>query len=246
MTTYNDQGAPSGPRQARAVRPRLTPAHRRALLGGAKDPLGLLPKPVNLRTAVSLAGGGYVGLDQSRDILRGRAATREMLDVWGGALTEDGWARAREEGAGPYRIVIVGCGKAKQDRRVTAGMLYTGGFHWACRYTGMELLHGGGRLYILSAAHGLLDLHTEIDPYDLTVGDPGSVSPDLVRAQALERGLEHAEVTVLAGSRYVDLARAAWPDLEAPLAGARGIGEMQQRLGHLRRETHHRNLEGNW
>ncbi|GAA4981415.1 DUF6884 domain-containing protein [Kitasatospora paranensis] len=243
MTTRNQQTS-SGPRPADPARPRLTAAHRRALLGGAKDPLGLLPKRVNLRTAVSLASLGYVGLDQSNDYLRGRDATQETLEVWGGVLTEEGWARARAEGAGAFRIVIVGCGKAKQDRRVTAGALYTGSFHWACRYTGMELLRGGGRLYILSAAHGLLDLDTEIDPYDLTVGDPGSVGADVVRDQVIERGLEEAEVTVLAGSRYVDLARAVWPDLQAPLFGARGIGEMKQRLARIRRESHHRHLLG--
>jgi hypothetical protein len=240
MTEHDKQTIPS------TSRPRLTTAHRRALLAAAKDPLGGLPKPVNLRTVVSLAGLGYVGLDQSRPSLRGRPATKEALDVWGGALSGEGWSRAREEGAGPYRVVVVGCGKAKQNRRVTAGAMYIGTFHGACRATARELLHGGGRLYILSAAHGLLDLDTEIDPYDLTVSDPGSVSADLVRDQARERGLELAEVTVLAGSRYVDLARAAWPNLDAPLSGAGGIGEMQQRMGRIRSDAHLRNLAGEW
>ncbi|QCX82215.1 hypothetical protein C9F11_43175 (plasmid) [Streptomyces sp. YIM 121038] len=98
-------GAPDRPRTAKASTPRITPAQRRALLAGAKDPLGLLPKFVNLRTLKSLADIGYVGLDQSREILRGREATRDALDVWGGALTEAGWQRARAEGAGRFRIV---------------------------------------------------------------------------------------------------------------------------------------------
>ncbi|GLX22586.1 DUF6884 domain-containing protein [Streptomyces lavendulae] len=228
---------PHGPGRPHAVgssTPRITPAQRRALLAGAKDPLGLLPKSVNLRTLAALAGAGYVGLDQSRDVLRGREATREQLDVWGGALTEDGWQRARVEGAGRFRIVVVGCGKAKQDRRVIAGAMYVGTFHGSCRETAKALLQDGGRLYILSAAHGLLDLSTEIDPYDITVGDPGSVSADFVQAQVRARGIESAEVTVLAGSKYVALARQSWPALEAPLAGAAGIGEMKQRLSQMR------------
>jgi hypothetical protein len=89
----------------------------------------------------------------------------------------------------------------------------------------------------LSAAHGLLDLFTQIDPYDITVGDPGSVSADFVQAQVRERGIESAEVTVLAGSKYVTLARQSWPDLQAPLAGAGGIGEMKQRLSRIRLTT---------
>lgn len=127
-----------------------------------------------------------------------------------------------------------GCGKAKQDRRVTAGAMYVGTFHGSCRETAKALLQNGGRQYILSAAHGLLDLSTEIDPYDITVGDPGSVSADFVQAQVRERGIESAEVTVLAGSKYVALARQSWPGLEAPLAGAGGIGEMKQRLSQIR------------
>ncbi|MEU5137075.1 DUF6884 domain-containing protein [Streptomyces californicus] len=227
-------GTSDRPRLAGAFTPRISPAQRRGLLAGARDPIGLLPKSVNLRTLVSLAGIGYVGLDQSRDVLRGEEATRDMLDAWGGALTEGGWERARAEGAGRFRIVVVGCGKAKQDRRVTAGAMYTGSFHGSCRETAKALLRDGGRQYILSAAHGLLDLSAEIDPYDITVNDPGSVSSDFVQAQVRDRGIETAEVTVLAGSKYVTLARPSWPGLDAPLAGSAGIGEMKQRLSRIR------------
>ncbi|MFE0778001.1 DUF6884 domain-containing protein, partial [Streptomyces sp. NPDC058861] len=94
--------------------------------------------------------------------------------------------------------------------------------------TGLKGLHN------LSAAHGLLDLSTEIDPYDITAGAPGSVSADFVQAQVRELGIESAEVTVLAGIKYVALTRPSWPDLEAPLAGAGGIGEMKQRLSQIR------------
>ncbi|MFJ1742464.1 DUF6884 domain-containing protein [Streptomyces microflavus] len=226
--------ASTGPGRPRSSARRITAAQRRALLAGARDPLGLLPAAVNLRTLISLAEVGYVGLDQSRDILRGQEATRDALGVWGGALTEAGWVRARAEGAGPYRIVVVGCGKSKQDRRVPAGAMYVGSFHGSCRETAKALLLDGGRQYILSAGHGLLDLSTEIDPYDITVGDPGSVSAELVQAQVRERGIESAEVTVLAGGKYVRLARPSWPGLQAPLAAAVGIGEMRQRLSQIR------------
>ncbi|MCM2430943.1 DUF6884 domain-containing protein [Streptomyces sp. RKAG337] len=233
-TRSEQPGEPDRPRESGPSTTHVTTTQRRALLAGARDPLGLLPKSVNLRTLNCLAEAGYVGLDQSRDILRGREATREQLDVWGGALTEAGWQRARAEGADRYRIVVVGCGKAKQDRRVTAGAMYVGSFHGSCRYAAEALLQDGGRLYILSAAHGLLDLSTQIDPYDITVGDPGGVSADFVQAQVRERGIESAEVTVLAGSKYVALARHSWPGLQAPLAGASGIGAMKQRLSQIR------------
>ena len=89
------------------------------------------------------------------------------------------WFRPQygQESANPCAF---GCGKAKQDRRVTAGAMYVSTFHGSCRYAAQALLQDGGRQYILSAAHGLLDLSTQIDPYDITVGDPGSVSADFV------------------------------------------------------------------
>ncbi|WP_368855111.1 hypothetical protein [Streptomyces sp. JV178] len=46
--------------------------------------------------------------------------------------------------------------------------MYVGTFHGSCRYAAEALLQDGGRQYILSAAHGLLD------PYGITVGDPGA------------------------------------------------------------------------
>lgn len=126
MTTDHTHNSPAGtslspgararPRTAGTPTPRITTAQRRALLAGAKDPLGLLPKSVNLRTLVSLADAGYVGLDQSRDILRGQEATRDQLDVWGGTLTEAGWQRARAEGAGRFRIVVVSGWRAGSPR----------------------------------------------------------------------------------------------------------------------------------
>lgn len=92
---------------------------------------------------------------------------------------------------------------------MAAGAMYVGTFHGSCRYAAEALLQDGGRQYILSAAHGLLDLSTEIDPYDITVGDPGSVSANFVQAQVRERGIESAEVTVLAGWQQVRRPRTA-------------------------------------
>ncbi|WP_371648754.1 hypothetical protein [Streptomyces mirabilis] len=58
-------GAPDRPRQAGASRLPITPAQHRTLRAGARDPIGLLPRSVNLRTLASLADVRYVGLDQT-------------------------------------------------------------------------------------------------------------------------------------------------------------------------------------
>ncbi|MFE7135808.1 DUF6884 domain-containing protein [Streptomyces sp. NPDC057638] len=213
--------------------PRLTGPQRKALLAGALDPRGRLPKTVNLRVAVRLAELGYVSLDPLNR-QEGQEPTREALDAHGGYLTPAGWERARAEGAGAYRIVIIGCGKGKLDHPARAGVMYTGDFHWLCRQTAEELITTGGRIYVASGLHGLLDLDTEIQPYDVRLGDPGSVTADDIRAQVQARAVSDARVTVLAGKRYTALMRAAWAGLEAPLEGSRGIGEMKSRLSRIR------------
>lgn len=133
--------------------------------------------------------------------------------------------RAAEAAAG--EVVIVPCGGRKLDRPAPAGDLYTGSYHQACRRAAAAR---GGRVLILSALHGLLPLNQEIAPYDLRMGQPGSVTPAKVREQAAALGILDARVTVLAGRAYADVVSAVWPDADRPLDGTRGIGAHLARL----------------
>src|SRR5271170_4194379 len=65
------------------------------------------------------------------------------------------------------RIVLVACGKRKGNSRAKARYLYQGElFQKSLAYAqSLERV----AIYILSAKHGLLDLDTEIDPYDQTL-----------------------------------------------------------------------------
>lgn len=129
--------------------------------------------------------------------------------------------------AAPDEVVIVPCGGKKLPTAAPAGELYVGSYHRACRRAAAAR---GGRLLILSAKHGLLDPATVIDPYDLTMGQPGSVTVATVRGQAALLGILDARVTVLAGTRYADVVSSVWPDADRPLAGTRGIGEQLSAL----------------
>lgn len=130
-------------------------------------------------------------------------------------------------------IVIVPCGKAKQNTASQARAMYTGSYHRAAMRAAqaMAARAPGTRVAILSAKYGLLtDLDETIEPYDVTAGQAGAITSAQLRRQVAALGLAHAEVTVLAGRRYVELAQSVWPAARTPLAGVGGMGLQLQRL----------------
>lgn len=128
-------------------------------------------------------------------------------------------------------VIIVGCSRAKEPGRLPAGRKYLGSFHHAARRAAAVIAaRTGGQLLILSARHGLVTLDTEVDNYDLSIGDPGAVTAARIAEQAAALGITGAAVTVLAGRRYADLISQVWADAARPLDGARGIGEQRARL----------------
>ncbi|MEU5199012.1 DUF6884 domain-containing protein [Streptomyces scabiei] len=135
------------------------------------------------------------------------------------------------------RVIIVSCGgrKNRSEKPVPAGERYTGSYHLALRKAADALTHGGrtGRVLILSALYGLLNLHDPVAPYDMRMGDEGSVSGEQLREQAADLGILGADVTVLGPRAYVEASRTAWPELTAPLAGARGIGDQLAKLADI-------------
>ncbi|MGY3199758.1 hypothetical protein ACVW19_000268 [Streptomyces sp. TE5632] len=73
-----------------------------------------------------------------------------------------------------------------------------------------------------------------LQPYDTRIGDARSVSPDKLREQAGELGVDQAQdVTVLAGRVYAEACRVVWPHARTPLVGM-GIGRQLQRLAGIR------------
>ncbi|MET8816544.1 DUF6884 domain-containing protein [Streptomyces sp. NPDC004549] len=129
----------------------------------------------------------------------------------------------------PQRVIIVSCGGRKNSAQhpVPAGERYTGSYHLALRRAADALTRNGltGSVLILSSLHGLIHLDHPIGPYDMRMGDKGSVSSKRLRQQAAELGILNADVTVLGPRAYVEASRTVWPELTAPLAGARGIGD---------------------
>lgn len=161
----------------------------------------------------------------------GPAAAVELRAVTAAPVTE---SLAAAAAAGP--VVVIPCSGAKLDRPAPAGELYRGSLHTMCRRAADTLTVEGGTVVVLSARWGLVPLAQVIEPYELRMGEPGSVTADELRAQAARLGIDRAaDVTVLAGAAYTTAARSVWSHATAPLAGSRGIGVMRQRLAQLAR-----------
>lgn len=133
------------------------------------------------------------------------------------------------------QLVVVGCGASKEPRPTPAGRLYTGPYFTACKRAALALAPARG-WRILSALHGLVHPIDTIAPYDLRMGQAGSVTVERVREQARAKGLadlDGAAVVVLAGERYLRVARAVWPTALAPLAGTGGLGHQLRVLSRI-------------
>lgn len=104
--------------------------------------------------------------------------------------------------------VIIPCGGSKLAGTHPARELYTGqAFRHQLAAAEAIVASEGGRVLILSALHGLVDLDEELSSYDVKMGDPASVSPITVAIQMAERGLVGSD-TELSPAIYTLLPRA--------------------------------------
>jgi hypothetical protein len=132
-----------------------------------------------------------------------------------------------------FPLVVVPCSRAKLDTPAPAGRLYTGPLHLAARRAAERMR--ARRVLVLSARHGLVDLDTVIEPYDLAMGDPGSVVRETLarQAAALREPPDTPFVVLLLPRAYAQAVEDVWPSATNPLAGARSRGEQLHRLSAL-------------
>ncbi len=134
--------------------------------------------------------------------------------------------------------MLISCAAKKTEHKAQAQDLYASPlFQRALAYARFL---GPDDVYILSAKYGLLDLTTEIEPYDLTLKD---MSSNDARAWADKVLSQLAQKTEFSRDTFIFLAGDAYrrfivPKLahwEAPLAGL-PIGKQLQRLNELLNE----------
>ena len=115
-------------------------------------------------------------------------------------------------------IVIVPCGDIKASHTTTAENMYIGKYHkFAMRYA----RHVAPRenIYILSAKHGLMMLDKVIEPYNLKMGDLGSIGAYTIRQQAIQFNILNESVIALGGKKYSLMVKHVWPSAQTPLIG---------------------------
>ncbi|ANU79764.1 hypothetical protein BI023_gp58 [Mycobacterium phage Sneeze] len=87
-----------------------------------------------------------------------------------------------EHEAGP--IVVIPCGATKLDGPAPADQLYTSQhFRLTLRAAHKLAEDQGARVFILSALHGLVAPSTVLEPYDVKMGDAGSIKPAALAEQ---------------------------------------------------------------
>lgn len=107
--------------------------------------------------------------------------------------------------------------------------LYLGSYYRACLYYALSLV-GREQIFILSAKYGLLALRDVVEPYDLKMGQKGSVTAQQISEQAVLRGVFDEKVICLGGRAYIDVMRQVWKDCVVPLEGVGGIGKQMRWL----------------
>jgi len=115
-------------------------------------------------------------------------------------------------------IVIVPCGHLKASHATTAEQMYVGRYHKAgMKYA--QFMAPRENIYILSAKYGLMTLDTVIEPYDLKMGDVGSIGAYTIKQQAIRFGILNESVIALGGKSYSLMVKRVWPSAQTPLIG---------------------------
>ncbi len=102
--------------------------------------------------------------------------------------------------------------------------MYIGSYHKMCqRYA--RSLAPVENIYILSAKYGLLQMTDVIEPYSLTLGQPGCVTWLDVKKQAKQLGIDNQSCIAIGGMKYTGLCKRVWQDCQTPLTGKGGNGK---------------------
>ena len=133
--------------------------------------------------------------------------------------------------------VIIPCGGQKLPHAAHADELYTGSMFQDTLRTAL-MMTDRNNIFILSAKYGLVMLDVVLPPYDLKMGDPGSVTPGQVQRDLREM-LDFSEpftISALLPKAYLKVLRDAYNfEIENCFEGCKGIGYQKARLAEIRK-----------
>lgn len=134
-------------------------------------------------------------------------------------------------------LVIIPCGSKKRNVRSKAKDLYIGTYFKAC-LDFAQSLYPDTNIRILSGKYGIVPLDKEIDPYEMRLGEKGSITLPEIMQQVREQNLLTASpVVIVAGSQYAQMAKKIWPHATSVLENAGGMGKQIQRLKQLTKKA---------
>ena len=123
--------------------------------------------------------------------------------------------------------VLIACGGVKAPHPTSALALYRGSYFRACARWALSVADPA-RIYVLSARYGIVRGASQLAPYDVRIGDPGSVTVDHLARDVARLGLDGAGLLFCGGARYWHMVRRVLPHAlwvtEAMPAHRRGIG----------------------
>jgi cytoplasmic iron level regulating protein YaaA (DUF328/UPF0246 family) len=134
------------------------------------------------------------------------------------------------------KFVIIPCGGAKLETPANARDLYIGSMYRDQLATALTMTTPEN-IRILSAKHGLIALDTIVEPYDLKMGQKGSVTSETLAGQ-LDEMLPKNEtylIDALLPKKYAAALEDATADhIENHFHGCAGIGYQKQVLKKIR------------
>lgn len=133
--------------------------------------------------------------------------------------------------------VIIPCGGVKLSHPAHAYELYIGSMFQDTLRTALTMTDRNN-IFILSAKYGLVQLDTVLEPYDLKMGQPGSVSADQVQRD-LRKLIDFSTaytLDALLPKAYLKVLEEATSDwVNSHYEGCRGIGDQKARLAQIRK-----------
>lgn len=134
------------------------------------------------------------------------------------------------------RYVIIPCGGAKLTEPAHAYELYTGSMFRDALGTAL-MMTSWDSVFIMSAKYGLVTLDTVLPPYDLKMGQPGSVTVSEIQRDMRELFDYDTPFTVeaLLPKAYLSVLENAYDyEVENHYANCAGIGYQKARLASIR------------
>lgn len=137
-------------------------------------------------------------------------------------------------------IILLGCGKEKSMKPCKAKNMYIGRY-FKKNYEYAQYLSKkyNAKIFILSAKYGLLDLETEINPYNITLNNQNEANKKRWAIKVINQLNKiiyiNDNIIFLAGENYTKYLKKYYKNHQEPLKGLR-MGEKMKRINNLLKE----------